>query len=267
MMWRDQEVVRFRSGGAALEGIYHGPEPETGEPVFVLLHEGLGSIALWRDFPEKLAQTTRVSVFSYSRQGYGNSDPVPLPRPIDYMGEEAVSVLPEVLDHLGRDNTILLGHSDGASIAAIHAGRIQDTRVKAVILLAPHFFAEPESVTAIEKVKSAFETTHLREKLSRYHLDVEGAFYGWNRAWLDPAFLRWNIEDVLPGIQVPLLVIQGLDDEYGTLRQIEALEKGLRQSPDKLILEGCGHAPHLECEDQVLKKIVSFLNNNIRKSV
>ncbi len=265
MTWRDQEVVRFRSGGAALEGKYHGPAPRASEPVFVLLHEGLGCIALWREFPEKLVRVTEVSAFSYSRQGYGHSDPVPLPRPIDYMGEEAVNVLPGVLDHLGHDNVILLGHSDGASIAAIHAGRVQDSRIKAVILMAPHFFAEPESVTAIAKVKTAFETTALREKLSRYHLDVEGAFYGWNQTWLNPAFLKWNIEDALPGIQVPVLVIQGLDDEYGTLKQIEVLEKSLGHSPDKLILEGCGHAPHLEREDQVLKKVLSFLNDNIRK--
>src|SRR3954454_24828598 len=206
-------------GSSHLEYRMIGPSPENA-PTIVMLHEGLGSTRLWGDFPDQLQAATGAGVFVYSRAGYGASSPVKLPRPLDYMHVEALEVLPKLLEAIGFRRGVLLGHSDGASIAAIYGGGIQDHRVRAVAMIAPHFIVEDVSVASITEIKTAYETTDLKEKLARWHKDVDNAFYGWNGAWLDPKFRNWDISEFLAYIRVPIAILQGADDVYGTLRQI-----------------------------------------------
>jgi pimeloyl-ACP methyl ester carboxylesterase len=206
--------------GVSLETRWVGPRP-TEAPTIVMLHEGLGSVAQWGDFPERLVQATGCGAFLYSRAGYGGSDPVAVPRPLSYMHDEALNTLPDLLDAIGFERGILLGHSDGASIATIYAGGVQDHRVRGLVLIAPHFFVEDISVASIAAAKRAYEAGPLRERLARYHGDnVDTTFWGWNRAWLDPAFARWDIRDFIGYIRVPMLIVQGSDDQYGTVAQI-----------------------------------------------
>src|SRR4051812_33529277 len=183
-------------GPANLEYRMIGPAPDVA-PTIIMLHEGLGSAHLWGDLPEKLSAATGAGVFAYSRAGYGASTPVPLPRPLDYMHIEALEVLPKILEAIGFRRGLLLGHSDGASIAAIYAGGVADHRVRGVVMIAPHFVVEDVSVTSIAEIKTAYETTDLKSKLARWHKDVDNAFYGWNVAWLDPKFRAWDISEYL----------------------------------------------------------------------
>jgi pimeloyl-ACP methyl ester carboxylesterase len=229
------------------------------KPAIILLHEGLGSVGLWRDFPEKLAERTGCCVFAYSRAGYGRSDPAELPRPLDYMQREAVDVLPGVLDAIDFTSGILLGHSDGASIAAIHAGSFNDARVRGIGLIAPHFFTEPEGLAAIAEAKALYDGGDLRDRLAKHHVDVDNAFRGWNDAWLDPRFESWNIEAFIGAIRCPILAIQGRDDQYGTLRQMDALSNGAHAPPDINILDDCRHSPHLEQPERTLAIVSDFL--------
>src|SRR6201993_76011 len=189
-------------GASELEYRMLGPAPEQA-PTIVLLHEGLGSAALWGDFPERLQAATGAGVFVYSRAGYGASSPVKLPRPLDYMHREALKVLPKLLDAIGFRRGLLLGHSDGASIAAIYVGGIQDHRVRAIALIAPHFVVEEMGVASIAEIKTTYETTDLRAKLARWHKDVDNAFYGWNGAWLDPKFPDWDISGIFAFFRGP----------------------------------------------------------------
>jgi pimeloyl-ACP methyl ester carboxylesterase len=228
-------------------------------PAIVLLHEGLGSVALWRSFPEQLAERTGLSVFAWSRAGYGGSDPTELPRPLDYMEREAVDVLPQVLDAIGFRSGVVLGHSDGASIAAIHAGSIKDSRVRGVGLIAPHFFTEPVGLAAIAEARAHYETGDLRDRLARHHADADNAFRGWCGAWLDPGFTSWNIERFIGAIRSPILAIQGRDDQYGTLRQVDALRAGAHVPLDIRILDNCRHSPHLEQLEQTLTIVSDFV--------
>lgn len=257
MQWRTGEPVNFAAGGHNLEGQCFGPAPSEA-PTVVMLHEGLGCLALWRDFPQRLAEATGHGVFAYSRAGYGRSDPVELPRPLDYMTREAVEVLPEVLETIGFDRGILLGHSDGASIAALYAGSVEDFRVRGLVLIAPHFFTEDGGLAAIAEARTSFAEGDLRERLGRYHRDPDNAFYGWNDAWLAPDFRDWNIEETIAYFRVPVLAIQGRDDQYGTLAQIEALRAGMYAPLDVEILEHCRHAPHLEQPDRTLRAVTDF---------
>src|SRR5579872_1282837 len=258
MSWPSSALFRFPAGGATLEGRGFGPSPDEAATI-VLLHEGLGSLGLWRDFPEKLARATGFGVFAYSRRGYGGSDPVELPRPLDYMTREATDVLPDVLNAIGLKRGLLLGHSDGASIAALYLGNRQDHRVRGLILLAPHFFAEAFGLASIAEAKRVFEAGELRARLARHHKNVDGAFWGWNRAWLDPAFKQWNIEDAIDYVRVPVLAIQGRQDQYGTLAQIAALERRLYAPLDKIILENCGHAAFIDKPQETLAAIAAFV--------
>ena len=198
-----------------------GPRPDEA-PTLVLLHEGLGCVGLWGDFPDKLAKATGCGVFAYSRAGYGQSSPVKLPRPLSYMHDEARAVVPKLLDAIGFRRGLLIGHSDGASIAAIYAGTHQDHRVGGLVLIAPHFFTEDPGIASIEEARRAYENTDLRAKLARWHKDPDNAFRGWNDAWLDPDFRKWDITEPLAYIRVPMLIVQGEDDQYGTVAQIEA---------------------------------------------
>jgi pimeloyl-ACP methyl ester carboxylesterase len=250
-------------GGHDLEYRMLGPAPEQA-PTIVMLHEGLGSAALWGDFPEKLQAATGAGVFVYSRSGYGASTPVKLPRPLDYMHREALEVLPKVLDTIGFRRGVLVGHSDGASIAAIYAGGVQDHRVRALALIAPHFIVEDVSVTSIAEIKTAYETGGLREKLARWHKDVDNAFYGWNGAWLDQAFRNWDISEYLAYIRVPVAIIQGADDQYGTMRQVEIAREECYCPVDVTVLDGAGHSPHREAPDATLHAISDFANAVLR---
>ena len=201
---------------------------------------------LWGDFPEKLQAATGAGIFAYSRTGYGASTPAKLPRPVDYMHTEALDVLPKLLDAIGFRRGLLLGHSDGASIAAIYAGSHQDHRVEGIAMIAPHFIVEDISVASIAKIKTAYEALGLKAKLARWHRDVDNAFYGWNGAWLDPAFRNWDISEYLAYIRVPIAILQGVDDEYGTMRQIEIAQEECYCPVDVTVIPGAGHAPHRE---------------------
>jgi pimeloyl-ACP methyl ester carboxylesterase len=250
-------------GASDLEYRMIGPAPGDA-PTIVMLHEGLGSLGLWGEFPEKLQAATGAGVFVYSRAGYGASTPANLPRPLDYMQVEALDVLPKLLEAIGFRRGILVGHSDGASIAAIYAGGVQDHRVRAIALMAPHFIVEDVSVTSIAEIKTAYETTELRAKLARWHTDVDNAFYGWNGAWLDPKFRAWDISDYLAYIRVPVAIIQGADDEYGTLRQIEIAQEECYCPVDVTIIDGAGHSPHREAPEKTLHTISEFANAVLR---
>ena len=230
------------------------------EPALVFLHEGLGSIGLWRGFDERVAAATRRETLAYSRAGHGWSGPADLPRSPDFMHHEALVVLPALLEELERPRPpILVGHSDGASIALIYAA---SNRVPGLILLAPHVFVEPESIAEIEAARARFETTDLPEKMARHHRDPVATFYEWNDIWLDPDFRDWNIEVSLPAIDCPTLLIQGVDDEYGTLAQIDVIEAGISGPVGRLILENCGHSPHLDQPERVLDAITRFVGED-----
>ena len=240
-----------------------GPMPAEA-PTIIMLHEGLGSAALWGDFPDRLQEATRTGVFVYSRAGYGASSPVTLPRPVDYMHREALDVLPKLLAAIGFRRGILVGHSDGASIAAIYAGGVQDHRIRAIALIAPHFIVEEISVTSIAEIRTAYETANLREKLARWHKDVDNAFYGWNGAWLDPEFRNWDISEYLAYIRVPVAIIQGADDQYGTIRQVEIAQEECYCPVDVTVLAGAGHSPHREAPGATLNAISDFANAVLR---
>jgi pimeloyl-ACP methyl ester carboxylesterase len=229
-----------------------------GSPTLVLLHEGLGCVALWRDFPQRLAEATGCGVFAYSRFGYGRSDPAPLPRPMDYMQDEARLVLPRVLDAAGIASCVLIGHSDGGSIAAVYAGAVQDARVRGLVLIAPHFFVEDMCIASIAQAKLAYDGGDLRTRLARYHADVDCAFRGWNDAWLDPRFRAFDLTGFLPEIGVPVLVLQGVDDPYGTVAQPQAVQRLVPAPVTVRMLGGARHAPHLEQPDASLAEIRRF---------
>jgi pimeloyl-ACP methyl ester carboxylesterase len=240
-----------------------GPGPEAA-PTIVMLHEGLGSAALWGDFPDRLQAATGAGVFIYSRSGYGASTSVTLPRPLDYMHFEALEVLPRLLEQIGFRRGLLLGHSDGASIAAIYAGAHQDHRVQGIAMIAPHFIVEDISVKSIADIKEAYETTDLKSKLARWHKDVDNAFYGWNGAWLDPEFRNWDISEYLAYIRVPVAIVQGRDDRYGTMRQIEIAQEECYCPVDVTVIPDAGHQPHREAPKATLDAVAEFANAVLR---
>ena len=242
--------------GRRLETAWWGPGPEAA-PTLVLLHEGLGCVTLWRDFPERLTAATGCGVFAYSRLGYGRSDAAALPRPLSYMHDEAFFVVGRVLDAAAIRRCILLGHSDGASIAAIYAGSVQDFRVRGVVLMAPHYFVEDICIEAIARARDAYTQGDLRARLARYHDHVDAAFLGWNGAWLDPGFRAWDITEYLAYIRVPVLQLQGTADPYGTTAQPRAAEQ-IACCPVETVMVPAGHAPHLEAAAQTLAAIADF---------
>jgi pimeloyl-ACP methyl ester carboxylesterase len=233
---------------------------DAGRAPLVFLHEGLGSVAMWRGFPARVAELTGCPAVVYSRYGYGASDVLAAPFGVDYMHREARETLPELLAKLGIERPILVGHSDGASIALIYAG--SGHPVRGLVAMAPHVFVEGLSVRSIEAAKVAFETTDLAEKLARYHADARRAFYGWNDIWLHPDFRRWNIEPLLPAIRCPVLAIQGRDDEYGTMAQVDAIAAQVGGPCEVLRLDDCRHSPHREQHDRTLEAVVAFARSH-----
>ena len=240
-----------------------GPRPEAA-PTIVMLHEGLGSVALWGAFPDKLAAATGAGVFVYSRAGYGKSSPGQMPRTLNFMHEEAIDVLPRVLDKIGFRRGILFGYSDGASIAAIYAGSVQDHRVRGLVLIAPHFFAEAMGIAEIARARAAFDAGPLRDKLKRWHADVDCAFRSWSEPWLDPEFRMWDITDALGYIRVPILIVQGENDQYGTLRQVEAAREECFCPVETAIMPGVRHGPCSEAPEPTLAAAAGFINRLFR---
>jgi pimeloyl-ACP methyl ester carboxylesterase len=249
-------------GGARLEYRMIGPRPDEA-PTIVMLHEGLGCVGLWGDFPAKLAAATGAGVFVYSRAGYGRSSSGPLPRPVSFMHDEA-RVLPRVLDAIGFRRGLLLGHSDGASIAAIYAGSVQDHRVRGLVLIAPHFFTEDMGIAEIARAREAFRNTEWRDKLARWHADVDCAFRSWSEPWLNPDFRKWEITEELAYIRVPILIVQGEHDQYGTLGQIEVAERECYCPVEAAVLPGIRHAPHREASDETLTIVADFADRLLR---
>jgi pimeloyl-ACP methyl ester carboxylesterase len=228
-------------------------------PTLVFLHEGLGSVALWRDFPRKVARRLGAPALVYSRFGYGASDGLEAKRTPRFMHEEALDVLPGLLDQLRIEQPVLIGHSDGASIALIHAAA-SGRPVRGLVCLAPHVFVEPVCVQSIAKVRQSYFATDLRQRLAKYHARVDDAFLGWADIWLDPEFLAWSIEDLTARIEQPLLLIQGLDDEYGTLAQLDRIEARAKGPTRRVVLPDCGHSPHRDQEAAVLEAIATFVS-------
>lgn len=225
----------------------------------VLLHEGLGCVSMWKDFPERLAQETGLSVFAYSRSGYGGSSAIELPRPLNFHTKEALEVLPFVIEKMNIEEHFLLGHSDGASIGIIYAGSNLQPNLKGLILLAPHLIAEQKCVEQIEEAVALYRSGGLREQLEKYHGEnTDCAFLGWSGAWVHPSFVDWNIEKYLHGINIPLLMFRGVDDPYNTNWHVEKI----RQTVVSLVchheLLECGHSPHVDAFDAVMESVANF---------
>jgi pimeloyl-ACP methyl ester carboxylesterase len=244
--------------GRRLEYAWFGATDAAARPI-VMLHEGLGSLPQWKDFPDQLAAATRRPVLAYSRYGYGASEPLAGPLGVDFMHIEALETLPQLLYALDVREPVLFGHSQGASMALIHAARARPP-VTAVVAMAPLVFVETYGLDSIRRARVAYLDTDLREKLSRYHADVESAFWGWNDIWLNPDFATWSIEPLLPELSCPVLTIQGLDDEYGTIEQINRIARTVPQLR-RLELPQCGHSPHRDQPETVLSAVTSLLAN------
>lgn len=229
----------------------------TDKPWLVFLHEGLGSVSLWREFPDRLAGRLELPALIYSRRGYGRSDALEGLRKPDFMHREALDVLPALLAAHGIERCILVGHSDGASIALIYTARHPDN-VAGAVLMAPHVFVEDISRTSIARISETYATTDLRARLARHHAHVDDAFLGWSRAWLDPCFQDWSLRTECARLTVPTLLVQGEDDEYGTLAQLDRIEAAAPTRPERLVLPRCGHSPHRDRENDVIAAIAAF---------
>jgi len=233
-----------------------GKKNDTG---FVLLHEGLGCVELWGEFPSRLSQAFGSTVFSYSRFGYGRSDEVALPRSLDYHSEEATEYLPKVLDNASLESCILVGHSDGASIALIYAALFSDSRVKGLVLLAPHVKAEEKTVEQIRQLVDSCNSSDLLGKLRKYHRDnTECALYGWSRCWLDPKFSSWTIEHLLPNVGIPVLTVRGLDDPYNSDYHVQSIRNKVRSLVHTASIVSCAHSPHRESTQSLISTIKMF---------
>lgn len=246
--------------GRRLETVIHTPPSTAAEPDIVLLHEGLGSVALWKSFPLRLAERSGRRIVAYSRYGYGRSDVLGERRDPAYMHHEGEAALPDFIAALGLRRPILFGHSDGASIALVCAAARPEL-VSALVLEAPHVFVEDVTIASIAAAGRAYRETDLPRKLSRYHTDVDATFWGWNDIWLDPAFRAWNIESCLAQIRCPVLVVQGDDDEYGTHAQGAAIARAIANT-EIVRFAACAHSPHRDRERETLDATVNFLQRH-----
>jgi pimeloyl-ACP methyl ester carboxylesterase len=255
--------VELNVGQRYLEAIWIGPGP-TAAPTLIFLHEGLGCVDLWRDFPARLADVTGCGALVYSRLGYGGSDPCPLPRPVDFMHHEGLAVLPEVIRQTAIRDYLLVGHSDGGSIALIHSGGNPGPGLRGVISLAAHVFCEDLTRQSIEITRESYLNADLKARLSVYHGEnTHCAFWGWNDVWLHPDFRHWTIETCLPAIRVPVLAIQGENDPYGTVAQLETIRAKTGSQVTVALVENCGHAPHLEKPVYIIEKASEFIQQCI----
>jgi pimeloyl-ACP methyl ester carboxylesterase len=252
----DQGLLEI--GPQQLEYRWLGPRPGAA-PTLILLHEGLGCVGMWGDFPETLQAATGCGVFAYSREGYGRSSPAKLPRRLDFMHVEARDTLPKILDAIGFQRGLLVGHSDGASIAAIYGGSVQDHRIAGLVLMAPHFIVEDVTRASIVEVRTAFDTTDLRARLARYHDDVDATVHGWTDVWVKGDFRSWDLTEDLAYIRIPMLIIQGEDDHFGTIRQIEIAQEECYCPVEVVMLRGVRHVPHREGTAPTLAAIVDFV--------
>ncbi len=233
--------------------------------MLVFLHEGLGSIGQWRDFPEKLCEKTGCPALVYDRCGHGTSDPLTESRRPDYLHDEALLSLPEVLKQCVIDKPIFIGHSDGGSIAIIYAGTYPQ-KVTGIITEAAHVFVEDVTVDGIKRAVEVYESTDLRTRLARFHgSNTELMFRGWADIWLSPEFRDWNIENYLPNVTCPLLAVQGRDDEYGTPVQVEAIVGKVAGQARGLMIENCGHIPHIQAREKVFAEMVNFISAIIKE--
>jgi pimeloyl-ACP methyl ester carboxylesterase len=226
-------------------------------PPLVFLHEGLGSVELWRGFHREVAAATGHRAVAYSRLGHGASDPPATPRTIRFMHDEARDVLPRLLDALQVQAPLMVGHSDGASIALIHAA---EHPVAGLVLMAPHVYVEELTLASIRAAKVAYEEQGLRERMARRHRDPDACFYGWNAVWLDPQFAEWNLEDVLPKVRCPALLIQGEDDQYGSVAQIDRIADSVAGPVERLVLPDCRHSPHLDQPEATRAAVAGFVH-------
>lgn len=245
-------------GAQRLEYRMIGPRPDAA-PTLVLLHQGLGCVGMWEDFPEKLQAATGAGVFVYSREGYGQSSPVTLPRPLSFMHQEAQKTLPQILDTIGFQRGLLVGHSDGASIAAIYGGSHQDHRVGGLVLIAPHFIVEDATIAAIAAMRKAYDLTDLRARLGRWHADADATVHGWSDVWLKGDFRKWDLTEFLAYIRVPVLIVQGEDDQYGTVRQIEIAQQECYCPVEVALLPGAMHVPQREAPEVTLQVVSDFI--------
>ncbi len=243
-----------------LETVWWGPPP-TDAATLVLLHEGLGCVALWRDVPERLAEATGCGVFAYSRFGYGQSDPQPRPWKLTYMQDEARDILPRVLDQAHIRDAVLVGHSDGGSIAAVYAGATRDRRLRGVVLIAAHFSVEDSNIASIARIRGDYRQGPLRERLARYHRDPDMAFHGWSDSWLNPGFRGFDITGCIPQIGVPILGLQGAEDPYGTALQLLMLQRLARSPCEIAFIKGARHSPHLEAKHDTIGRIAQFVRH------
>ena len=269
-------VVRFADVDWAgrpvrIEHAWISPPDRRDRPLFVFLHEGLGSLSMWRDFPRRLCDAANVRGLVYSRPGYGQSTARAPDEhwDVDFMHRQAEELLPALLAAVGVDALAeppwLFGHSDGGSIALLYAARFPRA-VAGVVAVAPHIFVEPVSVTSIEAARRAYLETDLRSRLARYHDDVDSAFFGWNDVWLAPEFRHWTIADRLPWIGCPVLAVQGEDDEYGTMAQIDGIARIVPQAR-RVKLASCGHSPHRDQPERLIESVLQFLDTPMRPSV
>ncbi|MEX0693479.1 MAG: alpha/beta hydrolase [Rhodospirillales bacterium] len=251
--------AHLTAAGKRLEYTWVNRQPTAGEPVLVFLHEGLGCIAMWKDFPLTVAKACNMPGLVYSRAGYGGSDGIELPRPITYQEDEA-RVLGEVLDQFGIGKAVLIGHSDGGTIALIHAGIDSRHRVSGVVTMAAHVFNEDICLSGIREARKVWDSTNLREKLKRYHGEnVDTAFLGWNDTWQRDDYRHWNVEKYLPMISCPLLVMQGVDDHYGSEAQLDAIIRGTGGQAEKRMIADCGHNPHFDQAAETIDAICRFV--------
>lgn len=257
--WNEGSRGTIRAGNKDLEYSCYGPAPDKAHTI-VMLHEGLGCTDLWRTFPEQLAKATGYGVFVYSRAGYGRSDLADLPRPIDYMTREAENILPGILDQIDFRQGILMGHSDGATIAAIYPGSIEDHRIRALILMAPHFFTEPEGLAEIANAKIAYDESDIKQRMAKYHNDPDNTFHGWNDTWLHPDFENWNVAEVIDYLRIPVLAIQGKEDQYGSYAQIKEIDDRIYSPVDIVMLDECRHSPHIDQPENTLNAIAEFVS-------
>ena len=246
-------------GGESIEVLELGARAGTSSDerqALVLLHEGLGSVGLWRSFPQSLHRETGRRLIAFSRYGHGRSGPPPRPRTPSFFHEEALEVLPALLSATGVDQPVLVGHSDGGSIALIHAAHHP---VSGLVLLSPHVFVEAITVRAIRGTREEYLSGALRERMARHHDDPDAAFWGWCDVWLDPEFRAWSLEPEVASVSAPTLLIQGAEDPYGSLEQLARIEARIRGPVQRLVLPG-GHSPHLEHEQTVVQAVDAFVS-------